>query len=154
MHDYWPSVKQLEARLREAGIEGGVRARTIPPDGPGETPPVREARLRHSIAGVLARREPFAAPRLALDEVAVRRATPDDRGAFVRLATLDERSVGDGAYLVAEVDGELTAAVSIDDVAERPITHPFRPSAAVGEHLRQLLASSTLSWRTSVPTDG
>lgn len=153
MHDYWPNVTQLEARLREAGIEGGIRVRTISADTSRDSPPSPASRLRVVVAGALARRDSFAAPRLTLFEVAVRRATPEDRRELARLATLDERSIGDGAYLVAEVDGELTAAVSMDDLAARPITHPFRPSAAVGEHLRQLLASSTSSWRTTVPTD-
>jgi hypothetical protein len=145
MGEYWPNVTQLEARLRESGIPGELRATTRSAPT-GTTPPAsRTARLLLA----LGRRPAYAAPRLSLDEVAIRRATPADLPALARLATLDERTVGVGDYLVAEVDGELTAAVSLTDAAERPIAHPFRPSAGIAEHLRQLLESAGLTWSTA-----
>jgi hypothetical protein len=57
----------------------------------------------------------------------IRRTTPDDAAALRRLATLDSKSAPAGDALVAEVDGELLAAVSLDgDVV---IADPFRPTA-------------------------
>src|SRR6202023_1106835 len=53
--------------------------------------------------------EPAAAP----DQVTIRRAYPDDAGALVRLAALDCRGLPPGELLVADVGGELWAAVSI-----------------------------------------
>jgi hypothetical protein len=64
--------------------------------------------------------------------VTVRRSTVLDQAALTRLATLDSRLVPTGELVVAEVDGELWAAVSASGEA---IADPFRPTA----HLVSLL---------------
>ena len=64
--------------------------------------------------------------------VTVRRSTFADQAALTRLATLDSRVVPAGELVVAEVDGELWAAVSASGEA---IADPFRPTA----HLVALL---------------
>ena len=87
--------------------------------------------------------------RRKLDAIDTDQITPAADCVSESLATLDERTVGVGDYLAAEVDGELTAAVSLTDAAERPIAHPFRPSAGIAEHLRQLLESAGLTWSTA-----
>jgi hypothetical protein len=58
--------------------------------------------------------------------VIVREAVPADFDALVRLAALDDRRVPSGTVVVAEVDGELAAAVSL---AGHAIADPFRPTA-------------------------
>jgi hypothetical protein len=57
----------------------------------------------------------------------IRRTTPDDAVALRRLAALDSRRPLDGDALVAVVDGELLAAVSL--TTEQAIADPFRPTA-------------------------
>jgi hypothetical protein len=79
----------------------------------------------------------------AADEVVIRRASAADVPALVRLAALDSdhyagrrlaASADEHSVLVAEVDGELEAALAVDDGLS--VADPFRPSAP---H-RQLLA--------------
>lgn len=63
-----------------------------------------------------------------LDEglsITIRFAYPDDAAAVRRLAALDSQSVPPGPMLVAEVAGELWAAVSVTG-APRAIADPFR----------------------------
>lgn len=59
--------------------------------------------------------------------VTIRLAFPDDAEAVRRLAALDSEAVPAGPLLLAEIGGELWAAVSL----ERPeaIADPFRPTA-------------------------
>ena len=59
----------------------------------------------------------------------IRIAYPDDRAALQRLATLDARPVPSEPLLVAEVEGELWAAVGLADGAT--VADPFRPSGAL-----------------------
>ncbi len=58
--------------------------------------------------------------------VTIRRAGPRDQPAIAHLAELDEAPVPDGQLLVADVGGELWAAVSVD--RDQGISDPFRPS--------------------------
>ena len=72
-----------------------------------------------------------AGGRSPLDEglgITIRFAYPDDTAALRRLATLDSKPVPGGPLLVAEVGGELWAAVSITDGGP-PIADPFRYTA-------------------------
>jgi len=72
-----------------------------------------------------------AGGRSPLDEglgITIRFAYPDDTAALRRLATLDSKAVPGGPLLVAEVTGELWAAVSITDEGP-PIADPFRYTA-------------------------
>jgi hypothetical protein len=64
----------------------------------------------------------------------IRYASDDDAPKLARLAALDSAKVPGGALLVAEVDGELWAAVAIGRGAA--IADPFRPSGPVVELLR------------------
>jgi hypothetical protein len=64
----------------------------------------------------------------------IRRADPSDTSALFRLAALDSASPPTGEALLAEVGGELWAAVEIDSGAA--IADPFRPSGALVDLLR------------------
>ena len=64
----------------------------------------------------------------------IRRAGVADSGALVRLAALDSAKPPAGDSLVAEVGGELWAAVEIESGAA--IADPFRPSDDLVELLR------------------
>jgi hypothetical protein len=66
-------------------------------------------------------------------ELAIRRATQADRRAVERLAALDAARPVGGETLVAEVDGEVRAALPL--AAGRVIADPFRPTA----HLAAML---------------
>ena len=66
--------------------------------------------------------------------VTIRHAYPADADALRRLAALDSRRVPSGELFVAEVDGHLRAAVSMDTGAV--IADPFEPTAAVVDLLR------------------
>jgi hypothetical protein len=73
----------------------------------------------------------------------LRFAVPADAAAIERLAQLDSRHVPRGQVLVAEVGGELWAAISVDD--RQAIADPFRPTgelvALLVERARQLRRS-------------
>jgi hypothetical protein len=74
-----------------------------------------------------------------LDEglgITIRFAYPDDMAALRRLASLDSKPVPSGPLLVAEVTGELWAAVSITDEGP-PIADPFRYTAELVALLRE-----------------
>jgi hypothetical protein len=70
----------------------------------------------------------------------LRMAVPADAEALDRLAQLDSRRAPRGAVIVAEVGGDLWAAVSIDD--GHAVADPFRPTgelmALLVERSRQL----------------
>jgi hypothetical protein len=70
----------------------------------------------------------------------LRLAVPADADALDRLAQLDSRRAPRGAVIVAEVGGELWAAISIDD--GHAVADPFRPTgelvALLVERSRQL----------------
>jgi hypothetical protein len=68
----------------------------------------------------------------------IRRADSSDSGALVRLAALDSASPPTGEALLAEVGGELWAAVEID--SGTAIADPFRPSGEVVDLLRLQMA--------------
>ena len=63
-------------------------------------------------------------------EVLIRAATADDSAALRRLAQLDSRRLGDGPFLVAEVGGELRAALSRGDGSL--VADPFAATAELG----------------------
>jgi hypothetical protein len=64
----------------------------------------------------------------------LRHANASDAAALVRLAALDSSRVPSGELLVAEVDGRLVAALSVDTGAA--IADPFEHTAAIVESLR------------------
>jgi hypothetical protein len=65
----------------------------------------------------------------------LRHAVPADAEELGRLAQLDSRRAPRGVVLVAEVGGELWAAVSLDDM--HSVADPFRPT---GELVALLVA--------------
>ena len=67
-------------------------------------------------------------------DVVIRRATDDDRLAIRDLAALDSAAPLHGGALVALVEGEPWAAISLAD--GRVVADPFRPSAQAAELLR------------------
>lgn len=70
----------------------------------------------------------------ASQPLVLRLAGPADLDDLVKLAILDSSHLGPGPHLVAEVGGELQAAVSLGDGAA--IADPFRPTAGVVALLR------------------
>ena len=72
--------------------------------------------------------------------VTIRYARPDDALALLELADLDSSHAPHGVVLVAEVDGRLWAALSLDD--GHAVADPFRPSGELSfllvERARQI----------------
>lgn len=64
----------------------------------------------------------------------LRFARPDDRGALAELAALDSSRPPAGPVLLAEVAGELQAALSLSE--HTIIANPFRPTAWLCDLLR------------------
>lgn len=58
--------------------------------------------------------------------VTIRYARPDDALALLELAQLDSSHAPEGIVIVAEVDGQIWAAQSLDD--GHAIADPFRPT--------------------------
>lgn len=96
--------------------------------------------------------------------VTIRYAFPDDEAGLARLAVLDSAAAPSPPLLVAEVDGELRAALSLPDGAA--IADPFKPAAALLDLLAaraaQLVAaeraygsrrSAPPSWRARVVSE-
>jgi hypothetical protein len=85
------------------------------------------------------------APRITLvrallaRELLIRLAGRGDDFMLEQLAVLDSQAPLDGDVLIAEVDGVVVAALSLQD--GRLIADPFAPTAAVGDHLRLRAAS-------------
>jgi hypothetical protein len=73
--------------------------------------------------------------------VTIRRARPDDQLALVRLAALDSAQAPRDPILVAEVDGELRAALSLSD--RTTIADPFHRTAVMIELLNAYAEAST-----------
>jgi len=66
-------------------------------------------------------------------EITVRLADHTDARALLTLAALDSAQVPAGALVIAESDGELVAAVSVD--GGRPLADPFRRTSLIVEML-------------------
>jgi hypothetical protein len=78
--------------------------------------------------------------------VVIRVATPADGDDLRRLAALDSARALLGTVLVAQSDGQIRAAYSIDE--RRGIADPFVPSAALVELLKARAALLTGERRT------
>ncbi len=83
----------------------------------------------------LGRHELDACPLERAGSFVIRYSCPSDQTALERLAALDGRSLPEGSFLLAEIDGELVAAAPLDVDAE-PVSDPFRSTANVRELLR------------------
>jgi hypothetical protein len=69
-----------------------------------------------------------------MNALTIRPATADDAVALHRLAALDSAYPPTGDMLVAEMEGEIWAALDLDD--GRAIADPFRPSGELVGLLR------------------
>lgn len=79
-----------------------------------------------------------------LDAITIRRSTKADSRELRRLAELDSGEAPDGAVLLAEVDGQLVAAVAEKDGSA--LADPFVPTADIVGLLQRMLARRP-SWR-------
>jgi hypothetical protein len=73
-------------------------------------------------------------------QIMIRPGYGDDHRALARLAALDSADIPAQPLLVAEVDGELQAALSLRD--EAVIADPFHPTAEIVALLRAHAASA------------
>ncbi len=73
-------------------------------------------------------------PSAVSDPVTIRSAYADDAASLARLAALDSAEVPAGPMLIAEVEGELRAALSLRDGAA--LADPFVPTVALVRLLR------------------
>jgi hypothetical protein len=90
----------------------------------------RERGFRAAAARRLSRRSQVTdALAVPAGEIVIRAAEPRDRGAVARLAQVDGKRPPKGALLLAEVEGEPQAALSLDDGVS--VADPFRPTAAL-----------------------
>jgi hypothetical protein len=79
-------------------------------------------------------RRPVSQRRVDAAPLTIRHAAADDMKSLERLAALDSRRVPSGELFVAEVDGRLLAATSIDTGAV--IADPFEHTAQIVELLQ------------------
>jgi hypothetical protein len=82
-------------------------------------------RLRRLVAKRL--RSHRASPFDTTEAVTIRWANAEDASALARLAALDDARLPEGQMLVAEVEGELRAALAVS--GKVAIANPFRPTA-------------------------
>ena len=86
--------------------------------------------------------------------VTIRPAYADDAMAITRLAALDSASVPRGPLVVAEVDGELRVAVSVDEFTV--IADPFHRTAELvallRDHIDRVRRSTSSAEHTRRPT--
>ena len=78
--------------------------------------------------------------------ITIRRAHPEEPG-VLRVAALDSARVPRSPLLVAEVDGEIRAALSLDDGAS--VADPFHSSLGLVDLLRARAAASERAPRRS-----
>jgi hypothetical protein len=81
-----------------------------------------------------------------LSQITIRPGDADDSPALQRLAALDSAAVPAAPLLVAELDGEVSAALSLHDGGS--IADPFRPTAEIVALLRAHAAAATPTPRT------
>jgi hypothetical protein len=79
--------------------------------------------------------------RIGPASITIRPAYADDQRSIARLAVLDSAEIPSAPMLLAEVDGELRAALSLDDGAV--IADPFFPSVHLVELLNSHAAATT-----------
>jgi len=86
------------------------------------------------------------------DAIVIRSSRPGDRSALERLAALDSQALPAAtSFLLAEIDGELAAAMPLNREDE-PLSDPFRPTANLRELLR--LRASRIRADQGTPTPG
>jgi hypothetical protein len=83
----------------------------------------------------------------------IRHAYPADAVSLRQLAALDSQRPLAGRVVVAEVDGEIWAAISIE-TKPRVIADPFRRTATLVAVLKQHAAASVPAPRAHIPARG
>jgi hypothetical protein len=73
-------------------------------------------------------------------QITIRPGYADDHHALTHLAALDSATIPTEPVLVAELDGELSAALSLHD--DTSIADPFRPTAEIVALLRAHAAAA------------
>lgn len=136
----WSKRHTIESGATADEIWGGVRLGSVGASSGFEVapPPVRRRRLfpRVAVRNALRRGSPARPYQLELGgPILIRYSGDGDQPALERLAMLDSRPMPAGSFLLAEVDGELVAAVPLDSNDE-PLSDPFRPTANLRELLR------------------
>ena len=91
---------------------------------------------------------PELAPHAGGRSLRIRYATSDDTVALERLAQLDSSRPPRGVVLLADVEGALWAAISLDD--GHLIADPFRPSGELAFRLAQRARSLRRAERGSM----
>lgn len=86
-----------------------------------------------SLLGLLRLKKPSVAADIRYTDVRIRYASPSDDAELRQLAALDSAEVPGLPLLVAEVEGELYAAMSLSD--QRVIADPFRHTQSLLELL-------------------
>jgi hypothetical protein len=84
--------------------------------------------------------------------VVIRTATAHDEADLVRLAALDSAAAPAGRVLLAEVDGDVHAAVEV--ASGRVVADPFRPTADLADVLRLRASRMTASLQTRAAVRG
>ena len=85
-------------------------------------------------------------------DVTLRVATQGDSRSLLRLAALDDRPLPAGPFVVAEVDGELVAAVSVSGGSA--IADPFRRTAVLVQMLELRAREMRPAPRPAAPVHG
>jgi hypothetical protein len=115
--------------------------------------PTKNARRRGAattrLVGLPVRQQRVQPPLDAAGELLIRVAGPDDRPALDDLAARDSRPRLQGAALIAELDGVMVAALSLQD--GRLIADPWKPTAAIGDQLRLRASSITATTAPAAP---
>lgn len=104
----------------------------------------RDARLART--GAARRNDDRPAVKPLARPITIRRATVDDDAAVRRVAELDSSQVPAAPLLLAEVDGEVRAAVSLADGAF--VADPFHYTAAIVELLDACAAHEPMAHRS------
>ena len=110
------------------------------------------AQHTHQLEGRGRHARPSWAPEREAEEVTLRLCTVQDDPALERLAQLESRALPGGRFVVAEVDGELVAAVPVSGGA--PFADPFRKTGHVIPLLRaraRQLEPRHRGWRVAIP---
>jgi len=86
--------------------------------------------------------------------ITIRQACVDDEAAIMRLAALDSAPIPRAPLVLAEIDGELRVAVSVDDLAV--IADPFHRTlelvALVQDHVDRTQRAARVPERHGSPT--
>jgi hypothetical protein len=88
-------------------------------------------------------------PMTSTASLTIRHAIASDEADLTRVAALDSSRVPSGELLVAELDGDLVAALSIDTGAA--IADPFEHTAAIVDSLRAQVRASRASRPAILP---